>query len=131
MNDIDRSNLLSAPFHNSTALVGQYTMRPLNLASYDVLLRTGNPLFTGGETPNENSAEFTGAVLGFIFAQCAPWPQVVKVSFDAQAFREASLIFCGEISPAEINLAINTLKQQARELEAAQVDILHDPSEKK
>ena len=66
---------------------------PLFRASYDVLLRTGNPLVRG-ESPAEGTPEFSGALMGFVYAHCAPWPEVVRASFSDQAFREAALIFC-------------------------------------
>ena len=30
--------------------------------------------------------------MGFVYAHCAPWPEVVRASFDGQAFRESALI---------------------------------------
>ncbi|MCX6880440.1 MAG: hypothetical protein NTW21_42540 [Verrucomicrobia bacterium] len=47
MNDTDRQQLLSTAFHDVETIVGGHAMRPLSLASYDVLLRTGNPLVKG------------------------------------------------------------------------------------
>ena len=47
MNDPDRQQHLSAAFHDVEVIVGGHAMRPLSLASYDVLLRTGNPLVKG------------------------------------------------------------------------------------
>ena len=72
-------------------------MRPLSLASYDVLLRTGNPLVKG-EMPTDGTPEFTSAILGFVFTHCAPWPEVVRASFDGQRFRESALIFSGSLT---------------------------------
>lgn len=95
-------------------------MRPLSLASYDVMLRTGNPL-VNGKTPADGTPEFTTAMLGFVFTHCAPWPEVVRASFDGQAFREAALIFCGTLGPDDFHTALLALEQQSRQLEAAQV----------
>jgi hypothetical protein len=121
MNDTDRQSNLSAAFHDIETIVGGHAMRPLSLASYDVLLRTGNPLVKG-ETPAEGTPEFTGALMGFVYAHCAPWPEVVRASFNDQAFREAALIFCGGLTPADFQTAFKRLEEQSRELEAAQVD---------
>lgn len=96
-------------------------MRPLSLASYDVMLRTGNPL-VNGDLPAEGTPEFTAALMGFVYAHCAPWPEVVRASFDEQAFREAALIFCGGLTPADFQTAFKRLEEQIRELEAAQVE---------
>ena len=98
-------------------------MRPLSLASYDVLLRTGNPLVKG-EMPKDGTPEFTAAIMGFVFAHCAPWPEVVRASFDDQTFREAALIFCGGLTPADFQTAFKRLEEQSKELEAAQVETM-------
>ena len=121
MNDTDRQNLLSTAFHDVETIVGGHAMRPLSLASYDVLLRTGNPLVKG-EMPKDGTPEFTAAIMGFVFAHCASWPEVALVSFDQQAFREAALIFCGGLTPADFQTAFKRLEEQSRELEAAQVE---------
>ncbi len=121
MNNPDRQPLLSAAFHDVETIVGGHAMRPLSLASYDVLLRTGNPLVKG-ETPAEGTPEFTSSIMGFVYAHCAPWPEVVRASFNEQAFREATLIFCGGLTPADFQTAFQRLEEQSRELEAAQVD---------
>lgn len=47
MDDPDRQKLLSTAFHDVETIVGGHSMRPLSLASYDVLLRTDNPLVKG------------------------------------------------------------------------------------
>jgi hypothetical protein len=49
--------------------------------------------------------------------KCSPVP----ASFNEQAFREATLIFCGSLTPAGFQTAFARLEQQSRELEAAQV----------
>jgi hypothetical protein len=121
MNDTDRQQHLSAAFHDVEVIVGGHAMRPLSLASYDVLLRTGNPLVMG-ETPAEGTPEFTSAIMGFVYTHCAPWPEVVRASFNDQAFREAALIFCGGLTPGDFQTAFKRLEEQSRELEAAQVD---------
>ena len=121
MNDTDRQQHLSAAFHDVEVIVGGHAMRPLSLASYDVLLRTGNPLVKG-ETPAEGTPEFTSAIMGFVYTHCAPWPEVVRASFNDQAFREAALIFCGGLTPGDFQTAFKRLEDQSRELEAAQVD---------
>ena len=121
MNDTDRQQHLSAAFHDVEVIVGGHAMRPLSLASYDVLLRTGNPLVKG-ETPAEGTPEFTSAIMGFVYTHCAPWPEVVRASFNDQAFREAALIFCGGLTPGDFQTAFKRLEEQSRELEAAQVD---------
>lgn len=121
MDDTERQKLLSAAFHDTQPMVGGRMMRPLSLASYDVLIRTGNPLLKG-ELPAEGSPEFTSAIMGFVYAHCAPWPDVVRASFNDQSFREAVLIFCGDLTPADFQIAFKRLEEQSRELEAAQVD---------
>jgi hypothetical protein len=121
MNDTDRQQHLSAAFHDVEVIVGGHAMRQLSLASYDVLLRTGNPLVKG-ETPAEGTPEFTSAIMGFVYTHCAPWPEVVRASFNDQAFREAALIFCGGLTPGDFQTAFKRLEEQSRELEAAQVD---------
>ena len=121
MKDTERQNLLSAAFHEVETIVGGHAMRPLSLASYDVLLRTGNPLVRG-ESPAEGTPEFTGALMGFVYTHCAPWPEVVRASFSDQAFREAALIFCGQLTPADFQTAFRRMEEQSRELEAAQVE---------
>jgi hypothetical protein len=121
MNDTDRQQHLSAAFHDVEVIVGGHAMRPLSLASYDVLLRTGNPLVKG-ETPAEGTPEFTSAIMGFVYTHCAPWPEVVRASFNDQTFREAALIFCGGLTPGDFQTAFKRLEEQSRELEAAQVD---------
>jgi hypothetical protein len=60
--------------------------------------------------------------MGFVYAHCAPWPEVVRASFDDQGFREAALIFCGGLTPTDFQTAFKHLEEQSRELEAAQVD---------
>ena len=121
MNDIDRQTLLSTAFHEVETIVAGHSMRPLSLASYDVLLRTGNPLVKG-EMPTDGTPEFTSAIMGFVFTHCAPWPEVVRASFNDQGFREAALIFCGGLTPADFQTAFKRLEEQSRELEAAQVE---------
>lgn len=121
MEDPDRQKLLSAAFHDVETIIGEHSMRPLSLASYDVLLRTGNPLVKG-EMPEEGTPEFTSALMGFVFAHCAPWPDVVRASFDDQRFREETLIFCGDLTPADFQTAFKRLEEQSKQLEAAQVE---------
>ena len=130
MNDPDRQDQLSAAFHDVETIIGGHAMRPLSLASYDVLLRTGNPLVKG-ETPDDGTPEFTAAVMGFVFAHCAPWPDVVRASFDDQRFREESLIFCGSLTPEDFQTAFQRLEEQSKQLEAAQVDPVSGVSAKK
>jgi hypothetical protein len=125
-----RQNLLSAAFHDVETIVGGHAMRPLSLASYDVLLRTGNPLVKG-EMPAEGTPDFTAALMGFVFTHCAPWPEVVRASFNDQAFREATLIFCGSLTPADFHAAFQRLEAQSQQLEAAQVEPVSGLSEKK
>lgn len=121
MEDHQRQKLLSAAFHDVETIVGSHAMRPLSLASYDVLLRTGNPLIKG-EIPKDGTPEFTSAIMGFVYTHCAPWPDVVRASFNDQGFREAALIFCGGLTPADFQTAFKRLEEQSRELEAAQVE---------
>ena len=130
MNDIDRSSQLSAAFHDVETVVGGHAMRPLSLASYDVLLRTGNPLVKG-EAPEEGTPAFTAAIMGFVFTHCAPWPEVVRASFDDQRFREDALIFCGGLTPADFQTAFKRLEEQSRQLESAQVESMGDMAAKK
>ena len=120
MEDDTRPGLLSSAFHDVETLVGGHAMRPMSLASYDVMLRTGNPLVKG-QMPEDGTPEFTAAMLGFVFTHCAPWPEVVRASFDGQAFREAALVFCGSLGPADFQAAFRALEDQSRQLEAAQV----------
>ena len=121
MNDTTRQSRLSTAFHDVETIVAGHSMRPLSLASYDVLLRTGNPL-VNGEMPKDGTPEFTSAIMGFVFTHCAPWPEVVRASFNDQIFREAALIFCGNLTPADFQTAFKHLEDQSRELEAAQVE---------
>ena len=130
MNDTNRQKLLSTAFHDVETIVGGHAMRPLSLASYDVLLRTGNPLVKG-EMPKDGTPEFTAAIMGFVFAHCASWPEVALVSFDQQAFRESALIFCGGLTPADFQTAFKRLEEQSKELEAAQVETMGDLGGKK
>ena len=130
MNDTDRQRLLSTAFHVVETVVGGHAMRPLSLASYDVMLRTGNPLVKG-EMPADGTPEFTSAIMGFVFTHCAPWPDVVRASFDDQRFRESALIFCGGLTPADFQTAFRRLEEQSRELEAAQVQTMGDLAGKK
>lgn len=117
----DREKLLSAAHHEVETIIGDHAMRALSLASYDVLLRTGNPLVKG-EMPEECTPAFTSALMGFVYVHCAPWPEVVRASFDEQRFREETLIFCGGLTPADFQTAFKRLEEQSKELEAAQVD---------
>jgi len=121
MDDPERQEQLSAAFHEVETIIGGHAMRPLSLASYDVLLRTGNPLVKG-EVPADGTPEFTAALMGFVFAHCAPWPDVARASFDQQRFREEALIFCGALAPADFQTAYKRLEEQSKELEAAQVE---------
>ena len=121
MDDPERQEQLSSAFHEVETVIAGHAMRPLSLASYDVLLRTGNPLVQG-EMPEDGTPEFTAALMGFVFSHCAPWPDVVRASFDEQRFREESLIFCGELTPADFQTAFQRLEEQSKELEAAQVE---------
>lgn len=130
MKDADRRKRLSTAFHPVEILIGENVMRPLSLASYDILLRTENPLL-GGETPEDGTPEFTSSLMGFIYAHCAPWPEVVRASFDQQKFREEALIFCGTLTPADFKAAFQRLEDQSHELEAAQVDAHESPGAKK
>jgi hypothetical protein len=72
--------------------------------------------------PEEGTPEFTAALMGFVYAHCAPWPEVVHASFDEQRFREETLIFCGGLTPADFQTAFKRLEEQSKELEAAQVE---------
>ena len=137
MNDTDREKLLSSAFHDVETIVGGHAMRPLSLATYDVMLRTGNPLMGRSEKAEDapvladGTPEFTSAIIGFVFIHCAPWPEVVRASFDEQDFREQALIFCGEFTPADFKTAFKRLEQQTRELEAAQAETLSGIGAKK
>jgi hypothetical protein len=72
--------------------------------------------------PKDGTPEFTSSIMGFVYAHCAPWPEVVRASFNDQGFREAALIFCGGLTPEDFQTAFQRLEAQSRELEAAQVD---------
>jgi hypothetical protein len=130
MNNTDRQTQLSTAFHDVETIVAGHAMRPLSLASYDVLLRADNPLVKG-EMPKDGTPEFTSAIMGFVFTHCAPWPEVVRASFNDQTFRESALIFCGGLAPADFQIAFKRLEQQSRELEAAQVETMKDIGGKK
>jgi hypothetical protein len=130
MEDPQRQRLLSTAFHDVETIVAGHAMRPLSLASYDVLLRTDNPLVKG-EMPKDGTPEFTSAIMGFVFTHCAPWPDVVRASFNDQGFREAALIFCGDLTPADFQIAFKRLEEQSRELEVAQVETMGDIGGKK
>jgi hypothetical protein len=121
MNDTDRSSLLSGAFHDVETIVGGHVMRPLSLATYDVMLRTGNPL-ADGDMPAEGTPAFSGAIMGFIYAHCGQWVEVVRASFDNQSFREAALIFCGDLTPGDFQTAFKSLERQSKDLEAAQAE---------
>ena len=123
MNDTDRTKLLSAAFTDVETIVGNHAMRPLSLATYDVLLRTCNPL-AEGKVPKDGTPDFTGAMMGFVYTHCAPWPEVARASFDDQDFREAALIFCGDLTPADFAVAFRALEAQSKQLEAAQAESL-------
>jgi hypothetical protein len=69
--------------------------------------------------------------MGFVFTHCAPWPEVVRASFDDQRFRESALIFCGGLTPADFQTAFKRLEEQSRELEAAKVETKGDLGGKK
>jgi hypothetical protein len=119
----DRNTLLSVAFHEVETLVGGHVMRPMSLASYDVMLRIENPLVSGN-VPAEDTPEFTGAMIGFVYVHCAPWPDVVRASFDSQEFRVAALIFCGDLTPADFKVAFKRLEDQSLQLQAAQAEAL-------
>ena len=70
-------------------------------------------------------------IMGFVFTHCAPWPEVVRASFNDQGFRESALIFCGGLTPADFQTAFKRLEEQSRELEAAQVETMGDIGGKK
>jgi hypothetical protein len=118
----NRDHHLSAAFHDAEIRVGPHRMRPITLASYDVMLRTENP-FMSGAMPQDGTPEFTAAVMGFVFAHCAPWPEVVRASFDAQRFREDALLFCGDLEPDAFRSAFEALEAQGAQLSAAQVEV--------
>lgn len=130
MEDNERQKQLSASFHEVETIIGGHSMRPLSLASYDVLLRTGNPLVKG-EMPEEGTPDFTSALMGFVYAHCAPWPDIVRASFDDQRFREETLIFCGGLTPADFQIAFQRLEEQSKQLEAAQVEPVSELGGKK
>ena len=130
MEDHHRQKLLSTAFHEVETIVAGHAMRPLSLASYDVMLRTGNPLVKG-EMPTDGTPDFTSAIMGFVFTHCAPWPEVVRSSFNDQGFRESALIFCGGLTPADFQTAFKRLEEQSRELESAQVETMGDIGGKK
>ena len=69
-----------------------------------------------------NPPVLTSAIIGIVYAHCAPWPEVVRASFHDQGFGEAALIFCGGLTPADFQIAFRRLEEQSRDLEAAQVD---------
>ena len=85
----------------------------------------------GVPTPEDGTPEFTSAVMGFVFAHCAPWPDVVRASFDDQRFREEALIFCGGLTPTDFQTAFQRLEEQSKQLEAAQVEPMSGLGEKK
>ena len=121
MQDPDRQKLLSSAFHDVETIVGGHAMRPLSQA---------NPL-VNGEMPKDGTPEFTSAIMGFVFTNCAPWPEVVRASFNDQTFRESALIFCGNLTPADFQIAFKLLEEQSQQLEAAQVETMGDIGGKK
>jgi hypothetical protein len=130
MNDIDRQKLLSTAFLDLETMVGGHVMRPMNFASYDVLMRTNNPLVKGDPIA-DFTPEFSAAVMGFIYTHCAPWPEVVRASLDEKEFRVCSMIFCGDLTPDDYQIAFKRLEQQCKMLEASQVEIVEEIGGKK
>ena len=47
------------------------------------LLILANPLVKR-DIPTDGTHEFTSAIMGFVFTHCAPWPEVVRASFNDQ-----------------------------------------------
>jgi hypothetical protein len=130
MNESKRDELLSRAFCDARPDIGGHTLRPLSLASFDVLMRTGNPLI-GCETPNDGTPEFTAAIMGWTYAHCAPWDEVVKASFDPQEFQLRALVFCGSFTPDHYRAVFRAIEQQGDELSAAQVTAVSSGSKKK
>lgn len=130
MNDNRRQDKLSAAFSDVETIIGGHLMRPLSLATYDVMLRTGNPL-ASGSIPDEGTPELTQAIIAFVFTHAAPWPDVARASFDNQAFREAALIFCGDLTPADFQVAMQSFAEQTSQLQAAQTEVIGETGGKK
>ena len=61
---------------------------------------------------------------GHCLCPLRPWPDVVRAWFNDQGFREAALIFCGGLTPADFQVAFKRLEEQSRDLEAAQVEAM-------
>lgn len=117
----DRDQKLSEAFHEEGLTIGGLTLRPMTIATLDVMLRTGNPL-AKGEEPEDGTPELTGALSNFIFTHAGNWPEVVRASFDEQRFKEEALIFCGTLTHLDYKKAFDYLREQAEQMEAAQVD---------
>ena len=115
----ERDKQLSAAFHTPEVVIAGRPLRPMSLASYDVLLRLDNPLVKGAEL-DEDSPELLEALMGYIYAHCAPWREVVTHSFQPGEFRTEALVFCGELTPRDYKAAMDGLREQGRQLEAAQ-----------
>ncbi|MEI6606652.1 MAG: hypothetical protein WCP35_15195 [Verrucomicrobiota bacterium] len=46
-----------------------------------------------------------------MFTHCAPWPEAVRASFDDQWFRKSTLIFSGNLTPADFQTAFKRLEE--------------------
>ena len=71
----NRLSVLSAAFREVPLTCGPLTLRPLTAGSLNILMETGNPLFTGGD-PSE-SAQFQ-ALFEFIWIHTAPENEVIE-----------------------------------------------------
>ena len=120
MDDHTRETLLSSAFHDVGPVISGCKLRPLSLATFDVLLRTGNPLI-GGTTPPEGTPEYNEAVFGYTYAHAGRWPEIARASFNPQEFREKALIFCGRFTPEDYRTVGKAIEDQGRQLGAAQV----------
>lgn len=115
----NRDTALSAAFQQPDVTIAGHAMRPLSLASYDVLLRLQNPLVMGADL-QEGTPDMNAALMGYVYTHCAPWREVVTNSFDPEAFRLESIVFCEPVTPDEFAAAMASMESQANQLEAAQ-----------
>jgi len=73
----NRLSVLSAAFREVPLTCGSLRLRPLTAGSLNILMETGNPLFTGGD-PSE-AAQFQ-ALFEFIWIHTAPEEEVIDAT---------------------------------------------------
>ncbi len=70
--------------------------------------RRGGIRLPAPRNPQSTIRNPQSTIRGFVFTHCAPWPEVVRASFDDQQFRESALIFCGGLTPADFQTAFRS-----------------------